>query len=114
MAHAFPGTELFDFAKEKGYITNLAMSDAAGHQMAHIEYPGLPAEYVMEMVHKFYDEYFFRPKAAFRVVWKAIVHRDVPRLYAEARSFMKLRGQRNRSARATKAANALKAQESSS
>ena len=114
MAHAFPGTELYDFAKEKGYITNLAMSDDAGHQMAHIEYPGLPAEYVMEMVHKFYDEYFFRPKAAFRVVWKAIVHRDLPRLYAEARSFMKLRGQRNRSAAATKAANALKAQASSS
>ena len=54
--------------------------------MAHIEYPGLPAEYVMEMVHKFYDEYFFRPKAAFRVVWKAIVNRDLPRLYTEARS----------------------------
>jgi hypothetical protein len=49
-----------------------------------------------------------------RVVWKAIVHRDVHRLYTEARSFMKLRGQRNRAARATKAANALKAQASSS
>jgi radical SAM superfamily enzyme YgiQ (UPF0313 family) len=114
MAHAFPGTELYDFAKERGFITNLSMSDDEGHQMAHIEYPGLPAEYVLEMVHKFYDEYFFRPKAAFRVVWKAIVHRDVPRLYTEARSFMKLRGQRNRSARATKEANALKAQASSS
>jgi radical SAM superfamily enzyme YgiQ (UPF0313 family) len=114
MAHAFPGTELYDFAKEKGYITNLSMSDDAGHQMAHIEYPGLPAEYVLEMVHKFYDEYFFRPKQAFRVVWQAIVNRDVPRLYSEARSFMKLRGERNRSARATKAANALKAQASSS
>ena len=53
--------------------------------MAHIEYPGLPVEYVMEMVHKFYDEYYFRPKAAFRVVWQAIVNRDVPRLYTEAK-----------------------------
>jgi radical SAM superfamily enzyme YgiQ (UPF0313 family) len=114
MAHAFPGTELYDFAKEKGYITNLAMNDDEGHQLAHIEYPGLPAEYVLEMVSKFYDEYFFRPKAALRVVWKAIVNRDVPRLWTEARSFMKLRGQRNRSAKATKDANALKAQASSS
>jgi len=73
-----PGTELYDFAKEKGYITNLAMNDDEGHQLAHIEYPGLPAEYVLEMVSKFYDEYFFRPKAALRVVWKAIVNRDVP------------------------------------
>jgi hypothetical protein len=64
--------------------------------MAHIEYPGLPTDYVMEMVHRFYDEYYFRPKAAFRVVWKAIVNRDVPRLYVEAKAFMKLRAERNR------------------
>jgi hopanoid biosynthesis associated radical SAM protein HpnJ len=109
IAHAFPGTEFFDYAKENGFITNEAMSDEGGHQMAHIEYPGLPVEYVMEMVHKFYDEYFFRPKAAFRVIWQAVLHRDLPRLYTEARSFMKLRSQRNK---ASRAASALKAQES--
>jgi hypothetical protein len=64
--------------------------------MAHIEYPGLPTDYVLEMVHRFYDEYYFRPKAAFRVIWKAIVNRDVPRLYVEAKAFMKLRAQRNK------------------
>ena len=72
MAHAYPGTEFYDFAKRNDFITNENMEDGGGHQMAHIEYPGLPTEYVMEMVHKFYDEYYFRPKAAFRVVWKAI------------------------------------------
>ena len=68
IAHAFPGTEFFDYAKENGFITNAAMMDEGGHQLAQIEYPGLPREYVMEMVHKFYDEYFFRPKQAGRVV----------------------------------------------
>jgi radical SAM superfamily enzyme YgiQ (UPF0313 family) len=106
IAHAFPGTEFFDYAKQNGFITNEAMSDEAGHQMAHIEYPGLPAEYVLEMVQKFYDEYFFRPKAAFRVVWKAIVNRDIPRLYAEAQSFMKLRAHRNKTVRVAKETNA--------
>jgi len=47
-------------------------------------------------VHRFYDEYYFRPKAAFRVVWKAIVNRDIPRLYVEAKAFLKLRAQRNK------------------
>ena len=88
------------------------MSDDGGHQMAHIEYPGLPVEYVMEMVHKFYDEYYFRPKAAFRVVWQAVVNRDVPRLYSEAKDFMRLRSQRNKASRAAKEASAVKAQES--
>jgi len=72
------------------------MSDEGGHQMAHIEYPGLPTDYVLEMVHRFYDEYYFRPKAAFRVVWKAFVNRDLPRLYVEAKAFLKLRAQRNK------------------
>src|ERR1700678_251076 len=112
IAHAFPGTEFFDYAKDNGFITNEAMSDDGGHQMAHIEYPGLPVEYVMEMVHKFYDEYYFRPKAAARVVWQAIVNRTGPRLYTEAVSFMKLRSQRNKASRAAKEASALKAQES--
>jgi hopanoid biosynthesis associated radical SAM protein HpnJ len=99
IAHAFPGTELFEFVERNGFITNKKMEDGDGHQMAHIEYPGLPVEYVMEMVHKFYDEYYFRPKAAFRIVWKAIINRDIPRLYTEARSFMQLRAQRNKAAR---------------
>ena len=64
--------------------------------MAHIEYPGLPTDYVLEMVHRFYDEYHFRPKAAFRVVWKALINRDLPRLYVESKAFLKLRAQRNK------------------
>jgi radical SAM superfamily enzyme YgiQ (UPF0313 family) len=112
IAHAFPGTEFFDYAKEHGFITNEAMMDDGGHQMAHIEYPGLPVEYVMEMVHKFYDEYFFRPKQAGRVVWKAIRNGDVKRLYSEAKSFMELRAKRNKAVEEMKSANAVKAQES--
>jgi hopanoid biosynthesis associated radical SAM protein HpnJ len=108
IAHAYPGTEFYDFAEKNGYITNQKMEDDRGHQMAHIEYPGLPVEYVMEMVHKFYDEYYFRPKAAFRVVWKAVVNRDLPRLYVEAKSFMKLRSERNKASRKMREENALK------
>src|SRR6202000_3147311 len=96
VAHAYPGTEFYEYAKANGFITNERMEDGGGHQMAHIEYPGLPTDFVMEMVHRFYDEYYFRPKAAARVIWKAIVNRDVPRLYVEAKSFLKLRAQRNR------------------
>ena len=102
IAHAYPGTEFYDYAKANGYITNERMEDGGGHQMAHIEYPGLPTDYVMEMVHKFYDEYYFRPRAAFRVIWKAVVNRDVPRLYVEAKAFLKLRAQRNRMVKETR------------
>ena len=102
VAHAYPGTEFYEFAAKNGFITNEKMEDGGGHQMAHIEYPGLPTDYVMEMVHRFYDEYYFRPKAAFRVVWKAIVNRDIPRLYVEAKAFMKLRAQRNKAVKVSR------------
>ena len=99
IAHAYPGTELYDYAKSNGFIVSegAAMVDDQGHQVAMIEYPGLPRDYVMEMVHKFYDEYYFRPKQVFRIVRKAIFNNvERKRLYKEARDFMKLRSMRNK------------------
>ncbi|HJX84770.1 MAG TPA: hopanoid biosynthesis associated radical SAM protein HpnJ, partial [Candidatus Angelobacter sp.] len=52
----------------------------------------------------FYDEYYFRPKAVFRIVKKAFFNNsERKRLYKEAKSFMKLRAQRNRTAKAMRA-----------
>jgi hopanoid biosynthesis associated radical SAM protein HpnJ len=98
VAHAYPGTEFHDFAEKNGFIINTqSMVDSGGHQMAHIEYPGLPRDYVMEMVHRFYDEYYFRPKQVYRIVRKAIFNNsERKRLYKEAKSFLKLRAARNR------------------
>src|SRR5438309_272367 len=98
IAHAYPGTEMYDFAKKNGFIVGTErMVDDGGHQVAQIEYPGLPREHVMEMVHKFYDEYYFRPKAVFRIVRKAVFNgEERQRLYKEAKSFMKLRSARNK------------------
>jgi radical SAM superfamily enzyme YgiQ (UPF0313 family) len=112
LAHAYPGTELYDFAKQNGFIVGTEkMVDDGGHQLAQIEYPGLPREHVLEMVHKFYDEYYFRPKAVFRIVKKAFFNNsERKRLYKEAKSFMKLRAQRNRSAKAMRAKTAQDAE----
>ncbi len=98
LAHAYPGTELYDFAKKNGFIVNeQQMVDEGGHQLAHIEYPGLPREEALDAVHRFYDEYYFRPKAVFRIVKKAVFNsNERRRLYKEAKSFMKLRSQRKK------------------
>ena len=101
LAHAYPGTELYDFAKKNGFIVNdTQMVDEGGHQLAQIEYPGLPRDYVLESVHRFYDEYYFRPRAIFRIVRKAAFDStERRRLYREAKAFLKLRAQRNRYAK---------------
>src|SRR5712692_8267332 len=98
VAHAYPGTESHEFAMKNGFMTQESMMvDDAGHQMVQVEYPGLPAAEVMEAVHKFYDEYYFRPKAAYRILRKAVFNNsERKRLYKEARAFLKLRAQRHK------------------
>jgi hopanoid biosynthesis associated radical SAM protein HpnJ len=95
VAHAYPGTELFDHVVSHGFLTPGSMVDEGGHQLAHIEYPGLPANEVLEAVHRFYDEYYFRPKAIYRIVRKAIFNGDERRrLYKEAKGYLALRAKR--------------------
>ncbi len=98
VAHAYPGTELHEFAIKNGLMTNdTKMVDDGGHQMVQIEYPGLPAAELLEAVHHFYDEYYFRPKAAYRILRKAMFdNSERKRLYKEARTFLKLRAQRHK------------------
>ena len=97
VAHAYPGTELYEAARKNGWIGNERMVDDGGHQLAHLEYPSIAREEVLEAVHHFYDEYYFRPKAIFRILKKAVFNGvERRRLYKEAKAFLKLRAERNR------------------
>jgi hopanoid biosynthesis associated radical SAM protein HpnJ len=97
IAHAYPGTELYDFAKRGGFLSEEAATDAGGHQLPHLEYPGLPREEILSSVHRFYDEYYFRPRVAWRFVREALWNADErKRLYHEAVDFLKLRSQRRK------------------
>jgi len=78
-------------------VADSKMVDEGGHQMAQIQYPGLPADEIMSAVHRFYDEYYFRPNAFYRILRKAVFNNvERKRLYKEARSFLKLRASRNK------------------
>ncbi len=98
VAHAYPGTELYDYAVKNGFMVgDNKMVDEGGHQLAHVQYPGLPAEEILSSVHRFYDEYYFRPKAVFRILRRAAFDsNDRKRLYKEAKAFLKTRSQRNK------------------
>lgn len=98
VAHAYPGTELYDYAVKNGFmVKDTKMVDEGGHQLAHIQYPGLPADEILDAVHHFYDEYYFRPKAIFRILRKAAFDSgDRKRLYKEAKAFLKTRAMRHK------------------
>ena len=74
------------------------MSDDEGHQLPNVIYPGILDEGEMvEWVERFYDEYYFRPKAAWRIVRKAMFdNHERKRLYKEAKEYLSLRAKRKK------------------
>jgi radical SAM superfamily enzyme YgiQ (UPF0313 family) len=97
IAHPYPGTEFYDYVQQNNLITIDSMTDDAGHQLPNISYHDLDRADLVDFVERFYGEYYFRPKAAWRVVRKAIFHRDDrARLYKEAREYLALRSKRRK------------------
>jgi radical SAM superfamily enzyme YgiQ (UPF0313 family) len=97
IAHAYPGTEFYDYAKQNNLV-QLKMSDDEGHQLPNVVYPGILAKGEMvEWVERFYGEYYFRPKAAWRIVRKGIFDGDErKRIYKEAKEYFSLRAKRKK------------------
>ena len=98
VAAPYPGTEFYDYAKNNGLIQlDAAMTDEAGHQLPNLTYPGLDHAELLEWVERFYGEYYFRPKAAWRIVRKALFNTaERRRLFKEAREYLALRNKRKR------------------
>jgi len=97
IAHAYPGTEFYDYAQQNNLV-QLKMSDDEGHQLPNVVYPGILAKGEMvEWVERFYGEYYFRPKAAWRIVRKGIFDgHERKRIYKEAKDYLSLRAKRKK------------------
>ena len=97
IAHAYPGTEFYEYAK-KNDLVQLNMADKEGHQLPNVIYPGiLDRAEMVDWVERFYGEYYFRPKAAWRIVRKAMFdNNDRKRLYREAKTYLSLRHKRKK------------------
>jgi len=100
LAHAFPGTELYNDLVKGDFLKAEALTDVNGHQLPHIEYPWLSREEMIAGVNRFYDSYYFRPKVAWRIMREALwdAH-ERKRLYHEAVAFLRLRAERLKLAR---------------
>jgi len=97
VAHAFPGTELYQYAAENKYLASEAAADTGGFQLPHLEYPDLGREEMMAAMNRFYDSYYFRP----RIVWRIVRHalwdaHERRRLYHEAVGFFRVRAERRK------------------
>jgi hypothetical protein len=95
VAHAYPGTEMYEWFRSNGVILNTTMSDELGQQLPMANFPHLSGAEMLDWVHKFYDQYYFRPKPIYRIVKGAIFKpAERKRLYKEAKEFLATRARR--------------------
>jgi radical SAM superfamily enzyme YgiQ (UPF0313 family) len=89
LASPYPGTEFYDFCREKGYLVDQNLvHGATGYQQCVVEYPGLAAEDIFKAVSRFYRRFYFRPRymaRALKVMLKDPAERR--RLLKEGREF---------------------------
>jgi hopanoid biosynthesis associated radical SAM protein HpnJ len=70
LASPYPGTEFYDYCREKGYMADQKMvHGATGYQQCVIDYPGLASEEIFKAVSRFYRRFYFRPQALARITW---------------------------------------------
>jgi hopanoid biosynthesis associated radical SAM protein HpnJ len=90
LATPYPGTEFYDFCREKGYFKEDSLVNGqTGYQQCVVDYPGLAAAEIFQAVPKFYRRFYFRPRymaRAAKVMLKDPEERR--RLLKEGREFL--------------------------
>jgi len=90
LATPYPGTEFYEFCREKGYLHDEALvHGATGYQQCVVDYPGLAAAEIFRAVPQFYRRFYFRPSYMARAA--RIMLRDPEerrRLLKEGRQFL--------------------------
>jgi radical SAM superfamily enzyme YgiQ (UPF0313 family) len=97
IAHPYPGTEFYDYAKKNNLISIGNIVDERGNQLPKVVYENLNEAELMDWVERFYSEYYFRTRVIWRMVRKVIFNsHDRKRLTKEAREYMALRARRKK------------------
>jgi hopanoid biosynthesis associated radical SAM protein HpnJ len=68
IAAPYPGTELYNQAKENGWFTDTALVANSGIQTSTLHYPDLTNAEIEDAVEQMYRRFYFRPKAIVPIV----------------------------------------------
>ena len=110
LAAPYPGTELYEMARQNGWFSKKDKTDILhedGYQQSSLEYPGLSKEKIFEEVDRFYRTYYLRPKPILRIIKTMLEDKDVlVRRCREGYEFFTSLSQRKHDLAASKAATA--------
>ncbi len=90
LATPYPGTEFYDWCKERGYLKEGSLVDGGtGYQQCTVDYPGLAAAEIFRAVTTFYRRFYFRPRYMARALSTMLKDpAERRRLLKEGREFL--------------------------
>ena len=90
LATPYPGTEFYDFCREKGYLQDDApVHGQTGYQQCMVDYPNLAAAEIFQAVPQFYRRFYFRPSYMARAAMVMLRNPgERRRLLKEGRQFL--------------------------
>jgi hopanoid biosynthesis associated radical SAM protein HpnJ len=101
LASPYPGTELYDYLNQNGYLAFDPMLDESGYQKCTVTYPGLTNDEIYAAVEHFYRKFYFRPRYIFKSVRKMMTSAgECRRMLREGRQFLSTMRQRRKPLRA--------------
>jgi hopanoid biosynthesis associated radical SAM protein HpnJ len=89
LASPYPGTAMYDWVRERGFLTIDHLVDDTGYQKCTVSYPEVSADEMFRAVETFYRHYYFSR----RYIWKSIKkmardREERKRLLSEGRQFL--------------------------
>jgi radical SAM superfamily enzyme YgiQ (UPF0313 family) len=77
IAAPYPGTELYEQAREKGWFANESLVATSGIQTSTLQYPSLSSAEIEDSVEQMYRKFYFRPKAIIPIVREMLADRQM-------------------------------------
>lgn len=88
IAAPYPGTELYDQARQNGWFDNSVLVAGSGIQTSTLRYPNLTPDEIEDAVERMYRRFYFRWKPIFRIVREMLGDRQMMvRRLREGREF---------------------------
>ncbi|MCQ4575463.1 MAG: hopanoid biosynthesis associated radical SAM protein HpnJ [Candidatus Brocadiales bacterium] len=88
LASPYPGTELYDYCKDRGYLVEDNLVSERGYQKCSVQYPRMSSEEIYKALDRFYWKFYFRPKYIAKTLWRMLRDKgEAKRLLKEGYEF---------------------------
>ncbi|MFQ5957396.1 MAG: hopanoid biosynthesis associated radical SAM protein HpnJ [Candidatus Brocadiales bacterium] len=76
LASPYPGTELYEVCRDKGYLVEDNLVSSRGYQKCGVQYPGMSSMEIYSAVERFYKKFYYRPRFIGKTLMKMLFNKQ--------------------------------------